>query len=94
MLIINGSPSAASVALKTLSPLSLVVAEGYYAATTLDTVDADLVTGNIKSGATIFGVAGKAQVVDTTEAGNPAAAANITTGKIAFVNGVKITGIA
>jgi hypothetical protein len=92
MLIINGSPSAASVALKTLSPLSLTVAEGYYAATTLDTVDADLAAGNIKAGVTIFGIAGKAEVVDTTEVANPAGAADIASGKVAFVNGLKVTG--
>ena len=91
MLQVNGA-TMPGVTLKTLSALSKTVAEGFYAATTLDTVDADLATGNIKSGVTIFGIAGKAEVVDTTEAGNPAAAGDIASGKIAFVNGAKITG--
>jgi len=54
--------------------------------------DVDLVTGNVKAGANIFGVAGKPEVVDTTEAAAPAAAANILTGKKAFVNGGLVTG--
>ncbi len=52
--------------------------------------DADLVTGNIKSGANIFGVAGKASVVDTSDAN--AVAGNMLSGKTAYVNGSKITG--
>lgn len=78
--------------------LHVVPAAGYTDgsddATTVDltTVDADLVTGNIKSGVTILGVAGKTEVVDTTEAGSPAAEGDIASGKVAFVNGVKITG--
>ena len=52
--------------------------------------DADLVTGNIKSGANIFGVAGKTQVVDTTS--GDAGAGQILAGKKAWVDGVEITG--
>ena len=52
--------------------------------------DADLVTGNIKSGASIFGVAGKASVVDTVDA--TAIAADLLAGKTAYVNGIKLTG--
>lgn len=52
--------------------------------------DADLVSANIKSGANIFGVAGKASVVDTADAN--AIASDIISGKIGYVNGVKITG--
>jgi len=52
---INGGP-----AVKTLSPASDTVAAGYYAATTLSAVDADLAVANIKSGVTIFGKAGTA----------------------------------
>lgn len=54
--------------------------------------DADLVTGNIKSGANIFGVAGKTEIVDTTEASVPASASNILDGKKAYVNGSLVTG--
>lgn len=52
--------------------------------------DADLVSANIKSGTNIFGVAGKASVADTADA--TAAAADIASGKTAYVNGSKITG--
>lgn len=47
---------------ETLSAGTTAVAEGYYEATDLATVDADLAAGNIKQGATIFGIAGS--VVD------------------------------
>lgn len=88
---VNGSKITGN-GTKTLTDANDTVEAGYYAATTLHAVDADLATGNIKSGVTIFGIAGKAEVVDTTEAGNPAAAGDIASGKIAFVNGAKITG--
>lgn len=52
--------------------------------------DPDLVTGNIKAGANIFGVAGKTSVVDTADA--TAVAGDILSGKIAYVNGSKLTG--
>lgn len=52
--------------------------------------DADLVSANIKAGANIFGVAGNANVVDTSA--GTATAAQILSGKIAFVDGKKITG--
>ncbi|RJQ33185.1 MAG: hypothetical protein C4562_01060, partial [Actinobacteria bacterium] len=54
--------------------------------------DPDLVSANIKAGANIFGVAGKTEVVDTTEGVAPAAVANILSGKKAFVNGALVTG--
>ena len=78
--------------LKTLSVANDTVAAGIYAATTLHEVDADLVSANIKAGKTIFGIAGAANVVDTTEVDNAAAEGDIANGKIAFVNGAKITG--
>lgn len=77
---------------KTLSPDSVNVEAGYYEATTLTAVDADLATANIRAGKTIFGVAGKTEVVDTTEAVDGAAAGDIADGKFAWVNGVRIEG--
>ena len=62
----------------------------YISGTQTITGDADLVTGNIKAGANIFGVAGKASVVDTADA--TAAAARILSGYTGYVNGAKITG--
>ena len=52
--------------------------------------DANLVTGNIKSGATIFGVSGAPAVVDTSS--GTAAAGDLARGKAAYVNGALVTG--
>lgn len=60
--------------------------------TSVTTIGADLVTGNIKAGVAIFGVMGKTEVVDTTEAVNGAVAGDIAAGKFAWVNGVRIEG--
>lgn len=49
-----------------------------------------IVTGNIRSGVTILGVAGSTAVVDTSDA--DATAATIYSGATAYVNGTKITG--
>ncbi len=87
MLNINGIGSP-MVALQTLNPESKAVAEGYYAATNLDTIDADLAIANIKTGVVIFGLTG----IYDTEAVDPITAGVIQTGKIGFVNGAKITG--
>lgn len=91
MEVINGVPTgrdAASVTLQTLSAANDTVAEGYYQATTLHEVDADLAVGNIKTGVTVFGLTGTYDVEGT----NPITAGVIQTGKIGFVNGSKITG--
>ena len=54
------------------------------------TEQAKIVTGNIKSGVMILGIAGKSSVVDTSDA--TATAATILNGVTAYVNGSKITG--
>jgi len=53
--------------------------------------DPDLVSGNIKSGVTIFGVSGDPNVINT-QTTTPAAAGDIKSGKVAFANGDQITG--
>ena len=58
------------------------------------TEKAKIVSGNIKSGVTLLGVAGDSNVVDTTIASGGAAAAQIMSGYSAFVNGSKIDGSA
>ena len=58
------------------------------------TEKAKIVSGNIKSGVTLLGVAGDSNVVDTTIASGGAAAAQIMSGYSAFVNGSKIDGFA
>ena len=51
-------------------------------------IDSKLAAGNIKTGVTVFGVPGNY----TYDASSPATSGEILTGKIAYVNGSKITG--
>lgn len=57
-----------------------------------NSIDANIIAENIKSGVTILGVSGKSSVVDTSDAN--AVAGDITSGHTAYVNGIKITGTA
>jgi len=81
------------------TPTDTTVAQpaGNYSAFNLSTVDTDLATGNVKSGVNIFGVIGTytgiGGNVQDTSSGN-ATAADIASGKKAWVNGVEITGTA
>jgi hypothetical protein len=82
---------AALLPTKTLNAANDTVQAGYYAATTLHTVDGNLATGNIKSGATIFGIAGAAVVQDISAAN--AAVGDVVSGKTFFsVTGAIKTG--
>ena len=74
----------------TLSPTSAAVAAGYYAATNLSLVDADLVSTNLRGGSTLFGVTGSPLVVNTAS-GN-ATTNQILAGRVAWVDGVAVTG--
>jgi len=67
-----------------------IVSNGFYAVTNLTKVDLDLATSNILANAEIFGVPGDANVVNTSS-GN-ATTNDIRSGKIAWVNGVCVTG--
>ena len=75
---------------QTLNAASANVPAGYYAATTLDAVDEDLISANIKAGVTIFGVEGNSNVLDTSIC--DVATATVKYGKIALANGKKIIG--
>ena len=75
---------------QTLNAANNNVAAGYYAATTLSAVDANLASANIKAGVTIFGVNGKPEVVDTTS--GDAVAGEILSGKKAWVDGNEVSG--
>ena len=79
-----------NIATRTLSSTNTNVNAGYYATTTLDVVDADLVSGNIKSGVILFGINGSGNVVDTSS--GDAVAADLFNSKIAWVDGSEITG--
>jgi hypothetical protein len=66
------------------------IAEGYHDGSGYVEGDVDLVTGNIRSGVTIFGVSGDPNVVDTSS--GDAAAGDILSGKKAWVDGSEVTG--
>jgi len=73
--------------------LSVSIPTGFYSGgKTATATDSNLVNGNIKAGATIFGVSGSSTVVDTST--GTAAAGDILSGKTAFVNGAAVTGSA
>jgi len=71
---------------------SQAITQGYHDGTGSVAGDADLVTGNIRSGVSIFGVSGSSSVVDTSS--GDAVAGDVLTGKKAWVNGSEITGTA
>lgn len=73
-----------------LSPASTVVAAGYYSATNLALVDADLATANLRGGTTLFGVTGSPLVVNTSS-GN-ATTNELIAGRVAWVDGAAVTG--
>ena len=66
------------------------IAAGYHNGSGYVTGDVDLAAGNIRSGASIFGVAGDPNVVNT--ASGDAAAGDILSGRVAWVDGVELTG--
>ena len=77
----------------TPSTTDQAIQQGYYPGNIGDGKvkgDANLITGNIKSGVNIFGVSGKSSVVDTADA--TATAAQILASDTAYVNGAKVTG--
>ena len=94
----GGTKTQGSIATKTSSDLTASVLTvtapaGYYSSAATKTCsDANLVSGNIKSGVTIFGVSGASNVVDTTIASGGASAGNIVNGYKAYVNGALVEG--
>ena len=69
---------------------AIFITQGYHNGSGRVAGDAGLVTGNIKKGATIFGVPGKTEVVDTT--GATALLTDILMGQTAYVAGNLVTG--
>jgi len=82
-------PNRGAVAI-TPSATQQAIQEGYHNGSGSVAGDVDLVTGNIRAGVNLFGVAGKTEVVDTTT--GDAAAGDIRSGKKAWVDGAEITG--
>ena len=92
---VQGSIPSKSSSDLTASGLTVTAPAGHYASEATKTLtDPSLVSGNIKSGATIFGVSGAAAVVDTTIASGAAASGNIMAGYSAYVNGSLVEGSA
>jgi hypothetical protein len=93
---VNGSKVTGTIASKTAATYNpstsdqTIVAGQYLSGAQTVKGDANLLTNNIKSGVSIFGVSGKASVIDTSDAS--AAASQILSGSTAYVNGSKITG--
>lgn len=73
----------------------VTIPEGYTTGGSVNIAPAEqakIISANIKSGITLLGATGKKEVVDTTETTSAASANHILTGKVAFVNGAKVTG--
>ena len=87
---VNGSAITGAIPARTLSATTTAVNAGYYAATNLSNVDADLVSTNLRSGSTLFGVTGSPFVVNTVSGNAPAE--HILAGNLAWVDGLCITG--
>ena len=87
---VDGKEVIGSLSEQSLSNTSTTVAAGIYAATTLETVDSDLVSSNIKKDVTIFGVLGDSNVVDTSS--GDATASDILKDKKAWVAGEEVVG--
>ena len=66
---VNGAAITGTMASQTLSSANAMVAAGYYAATTLPAVDADLAATNILAGVTIFGITGTVYAASVPKTG-------------------------
>ena len=75
-----------------LSPDSYTLTGGLYDTNDLRTIDTNLIAGDIRSGATIFGVSGNSNVVNTST--GTASETEIISGYVAWVAGSEITGTA
>ncbi len=82
----------ANVGAQTVTPgtANTTITAGYHNGSGYCAGDANLISANIKSGVTIFSVAGDSNVVDTSS--GDATAADVADGKIAFVDGAALTG--
>jgi hypothetical protein len=87
---VNGSAITGAIPTRLLASTTVVVNAGYYAATNLAAVDADLATINLRAGTTLFGVTGSPMVVNTTS-GN-ATTNDLLAGYVAWSDGAAVTG--
>jgi hypothetical protein len=72
------------------STVTQAIAMGYHDGSGHVVGDTDLVSGNVRSGVSLFGVSGDSNVVDTSS--GDAVAGEILTGKKAWVDGVEVSG--
>lgn len=89
---VNGAMADRRAVTITPSTVQQTIPQGYHNGSGYVEGDADLVSANIRAGVDIFGVTGDPNVVDTSS--GDAAAADIKTGKKAWVDGNEVTGIA
>lgn len=84
--------SMTNVGAQTITPGTgaQTITQGYHNGSGSVAGDADLVTGNIRSGANIFGVGGDNNVVDTGS--GDATAGDLLSGKTAWVDGGEVSG--
>ncbi|MCB1036038.1 MAG: DUF1566 domain-containing protein, partial [Acidobacteria bacterium] len=87
---VDGNEVTGTIPIVQLQETSSDVPAGLYAATTLEDVDLDLASGNVRSGITVFGVVGDPNVVDTSS--GTATAADLALGQRAWVDGNEIVG--
>lgn len=102
---VDGVPITGTMPTQTLAAANDTVSAGYYAATTLSAIDADLISANIKSGVNLFGVGGsfagytygdsvQSTVLTTAAGAGTYNATNLTVGNVRYGQtfGVSSTG--
>lgn len=88
---VTGTIPSKSARIYTPSTTDQTISSGQYlSGTQTISGDADLVSTNIKSGVSIFGISGDSNVVDTSS--GDAVAGDVLSGKVAFVDGASVTG--
>ena len=87
---ISGTMVDNRAVLITPGTLDQTISQGYHNGDGYVVGDGDLLSANIKSGVTLFGVSGQPEVVDTSS--GDAVAGEILAGKRAWVDGGEVTG--
>lgn len=91
--LVTGSATAGANVTGADGSLSMTIPDGLYSGSkTATAADSNLTTANIRATVTIFGVTGDTNVVNTSS--GDAVAADIATGKKAWVDGAEVTGTA
>jgi hypothetical protein len=88
--VMTGTMPDNGAASYTPSTITQTVAAGYHDGSGHVVGDTDLLSGNVRSGVSLFGVSGDPNVVDTSS--GDAVSGEILMGAIAWVDGVEVTG--